>query len=84
METAAKVKRIGELMVRKDEIELERDKFDEQRSALIDEYDRIDDELVTLMGVKPANQPNGDRKQMKCGVCGEYGHNSKRHQKETA
>ena len=34
METAAKVKRIGELMVRKDEIELERDEVQPGRGAL--------------------------------------------------
>jgi hypothetical protein len=81
LETKEKVARIGELLTRKDAIVEEIASHDEKSGELAIERDTLDAELHQLLGVspQPASAPG---RQMKCSVCGELGHNSKRHQTE--
>jgi hypothetical protein len=78
--------RVLTILKRRREITAEHEMLDQQKDDLAAELVQLDDELQELVGLLPrgfSTSPlNGDRKQMKCSVCGELGHNSKRHSKE--
>jgi hypothetical protein len=80
--------RVLAILKRRREIALENAMLDQQKADLATEWTKLDDQLQELVGLVPpgfAISPlNGDRKQMKCSVCGELGHNSKRHSKEVS